>query len=180
MDNGVRSLLGRSWWILMAYGVIAILFGVVAVFQPLTAIAALTWIMGIMALAEGITSLFTLTTAPGGFARGWLMFYGGISVLFGLIAVLDPLSAASALLMLLGFWLVVAGIHRLLLGLRVRRHVPGEGWTVLSGVLALVLGVIFVVSPLSGLEVTAIWIGAIALLYGVVQVMAALRLRRLL
>jgi uncharacterized membrane protein HdeD (DUF308 family) len=164
----------------MAYGVIAILFGVVAVFQPLTAIAALTWIMGIMALAEGITSLFTLTTAPGGFARGWLMFYGGISVLFGLIAVLDPLSAASALLMLLGFWLVVAGIHRLLLGLRVRRHVPGEGWTVLSGVLALVLGVIFVVSPLSGLEVTAIWIGAIALLYGVVQVMAALRLRRLL
>lgn len=180
MAIGARNLLGRSWWILMVYGIIAIVFGIVAVFQPLTAIAALTWIMGIMALAEGITSLFTLATAPGGFARGWLVFYGVVSLLFGLIAVLDPLSAASALLVLLGIWLIVAGVHRLLLGLRVRRHVPGEGWTVLSGVLALILGVIFVVSPLSGLAVTAIWIGVIALLYGVVQVMAALRLRRLL
>lgn len=180
MAIGAGNLLGRSWWILMVYGIIATVFGIVAVFQPLTAIAALTWIMGIMALAEGITSLFTLATAPGGFARGWLVFYGVVSLLFGLIAVLDPLSAASALLVLLGIWLIVAGVHRLLLGLRVRRHVPGEGWTVLSGVLALILGVIFVVSPLSGLAVTAIWIGVIALLYGIVQVMAALRLRRLL
>lgn len=180
MANPTRSLLGRGWWILMAYGIIAIVFGLIAVFQPLTAIAALTWIMGVMALAEGIASLFTLATSSGGFARGWLVFYGVVSILFGLVAIFDPLSTASALLVLLGIWLIVAGVHRLVLGLRVRRHLPGEGWTVLSGVLALLLGIAFVASPLSGLVVTALWIGILALLYGIVQVMAALRLRKLL
>ncbi|WP_158025889.1 MULTISPECIES: DUF308 domain-containing protein [Salinicola] len=185
MTNISRSLIGRSWWILMAFGVIAILFGLLAIFQPLKAVAALTWIMGIMALAEGVTTLFTTATAYRGPGKGWLIFYGGFSVVFGLIAIFDPLSMASALLVLVGIWLVIAGVYRLMMGLRVRRPVPGqgftapgEGWTVLSGILALLLGILLVASPLSGLIVTALWIGIVVLLYGIVQVIAALRVRK--
>ncbi|GHB13840.1 HdeD family acid-resistance protein [Salinicola rhizosphaerae] len=172
-----RSLVGRSWWILMAFGVIAIVFGLIAVFKPLVAIAALTWIMGIMALAEGITTLVTAATYRGA-GKGWLIFYGAFSVLFGLVAIFDPLSMASALLILVGIWLVIAGIYRLMLGLKIRRSAPGEGWTVLSGVLALLLGILLVASPLSGLVVTAIWIGVVALVYGIIQVIAALRVKK--
>ena len=180
-----RSLIGRSWWILMAFGVIAIVFGLIAVFQPLAAIAALTWIMGIMALAEGVSTLFMTATAYRGAGKGWLIGYGVLSILFGLLAIFDPLSMASALLVLVGIWLIIAGVYRLLLGLRIRRPVagqgwaaPGEGWTVLSGVLALLLGILLVVSPLSGLVATALWIGIVALVYGVIQVIAALRVRK--
>jgi len=49
----------------------------------------------------------------------------------------------------------------------------------LSGLLAVVLGVLFALNPLSGLMVTSLWIGAMALVYGVLQVVAAFRLRRL-
>lgn len=178
MATASRSLIGRSWWILMAFGVIAIIFGLIAIFKPLAAIAALTWIMGIMALAEGITTLFMAATAYRGIGKGWLIFYGVFSVLFGLIAVFDPLSMASALLILVGVWLVIAGVYRLMLGLRIRRNAPGEGWTVLSGVLALLLGILLVASPLSGLVATALWIGIVALIYGIVQVIAALRVRK--
>ncbi|WIX32785.1 DUF308 domain-containing protein [Salinicola sp. JS01] len=180
-----RSLIGRSWWILMTFGVIAIVFGLIAVFQPLAAIAALTWIMGIMALAEGVSTLFMTATAYRGAGKGWLIGYGVLSILFGLLAIFDPLSMASALLVLVGIWLIIAGVYRLLLGLRIRRPVagqgwaPGEGWTVLSGVLALLLGILLVVSPLSGLVATALWIGIVALVYGVIQVIAALRVRKM-
>ncbi|WFF41206.1 HdeD family acid-resistance protein [Salinicola endophyticus] len=180
-----RSLIGRSWMILMAFGVVAVIFGAIAIFKPLGAIAALTWIMGIMALAEGISTLVTTTTAYRGAGKGWLIGYGVFSVLFGLLAIFDPLSMASALLVLVGIWLVIAGVFRLLLALRIRRPVPGqgwtapgEGWTVLSGVLALLLGILLIASPLSGLVVTALWIGVVALIYGVIQIIAALRVRK--
>lgn len=178
MASGARGFMGRSWGILMAFGVIAIIFGLFAIFQPLAAIAAMTWIMGIMALAEGVTSLVTLATVPAGTHKRWLVFYGVISVLFGLFAIFNPLSMASALLVLVGLWLIVAGVNRLILGLRVRRGVPGEGWTVLSGAIALLLGIALVVSPLSGLIATALWIGILALLFGIAQTVAALRLRK--
>lgn len=178
MASGARGFMGRSWGILMAFGVIAIIFGLFAIFRPLAAIAAMTWIMGIMALAEGVTSLVTLATVPAGAHKRWLVFYGVISVLFGLFAIFNPLSMASALLVLVGLWLIVAGVNRLILGLRVRRGGPGEGWTVLSGVIALLLGIALVVSPLSGLIATALWIGILALLFGIAQTVAALRLRK--
>ena len=41
------------------------------------------------------------------------------------------------------------------------------------------MGVLFALYPLSGLVVTTLWIGASALIYGVLQVVAAFRLRRL-
>ncbi|WP_157956687.1 HdeD family acid-resistance protein [Salinicola halimionae] len=180
MASGAQGFVGRSWGILMAFGVVAIIFGLFAIFRPLAAIAAMTWIMGIMALAEGVTSLVTLATVPAGARKRWLVFYGVISVLFGLFAIFNPLSMASALLVLVGLWLVVAGVNRLILGLRVRRGVPGEGWTVLSGVIALLLGIALMVSPLSGLIATALWIGILALLFGIAQTVAAWRLRKAL
>ncbi|WP_110685681.1 HdeD family acid-resistance protein [Salinicola aestuarinus] len=173
-----RSLIGRSWGILAALGVIAVIFGLIAIFRPLGAIAALTWIMGLLALAEGVATLYMVATTYQGAGRRWLLAYGVISLLFGLLALFDPLSLASALLVLVGLWLIIAGVYRLLLGLRLRRGVPGEGWTVLSGVLALLLGILLVVSPLSGLVATALWIGIVALLYGIIQIVAALRVKK--
>lgn len=173
-----RSLIGRSWWILMGLGVVTLVFGLVAILRPLAAITALTWIMGILALAEGISTLYAVATSHRGAGKTWFIVYGVFSVLFGLVAIFDPLSLASALLVLVGLWLIVAGIYRLLLGLHIRRNVPGEGWTVLSGVLALLLGLLLVASPVSGLVVTAFWIGVVALVFGVIQVIAALQVRK--
>jgi uncharacterized membrane protein HdeD (DUF308 family) len=44
---------------------------------------------------------------------------------------------------------------------------------------SIALGILFVISPLTGLVVTAWWIGAGALIYGVLQIVAALKLRAL-
>jgi len=48
----------------------------------------------------------------------------------------------------------------------------------LSGVLAVVLGVLFAAYPVAGLLTVAIWIGAAALVYGVLQVIAGVRMHR--
>ncbi len=63
--------------------------------------------------------------------------------------------------------------------LRVRRAIEGEWLVALSGALAIVLGLLFVLSPLAGLAITALWIGVTAVFYGVLQIAAGLRLRKL-
>lgn len=175
----VVSLVARSWWVLLLYGLVALVFCAVAILQPLAAATALAWAIGVMAVVEGVISLVALFGGNSGVSRGWLAVYALASLVFGVLAVINPLATASVLVLLLAVWLIVAGIHRIVFAVRVRRHIQGEWLLILSGVLAIVLGALLVANPLAGVAVTTLWIGIGSLIYGVLQVVVAFRLRRL-
>jgi len=177
--TGLLNALGRSWWVLLLYGVLGVLFGLIAVTRPVAAATALAWALGVMALAEGVVSLFALFDRKVTISKAWLALYALVSIVFGLLTVFNPVATAGMLLLLLAAWLIVAGVYRIVFAIRVRKEIRGEWLIALSGVLAIVLGVLFVRFPVKGLAVTTIWFGAGALVYGVVQIMAAFKVRRL-
>ncbi|MFC3550792.1 HdeD family acid-resistance protein [Lysobacter cavernae] len=179
MNVGLLAGLGRSWWVLVVYGVIAVLFGVAAFAWPGTTAVAIAWAFGVMALAEGVTSVIALFRKDVAISKGWLALYAIASLVFGVLAVLNPVTTAGVLLLFLAAWLLVAGIYRIVFAIRVRKEIEGEWLIALSGVLAIVLGGLFVAYPGAGLLTVALWIGAGALIYGVLQIIAGFRLRKL-
>ena len=86
---------------------------------------------------------------------------------------------AGALLLVFAVWLLVAGILRIMFAIQVRKEIKGEWIIALSGALAIILGVLLLIAPLAGMVVMAIWIGAFAFVYGILQIVAAFRLRQL-
>ncbi|XMM84460.1 DUF308 domain-containing protein [Stenotrophomonas maltophilia] len=173
------SAVGRSWWILLLYGLVALGFGVIAIGWPLSAAMALAWTLGVMAIVEGVISLFALISGGSGASRGWLALYVIASLGFGILAVINPLATASVLVLFLAAWLLVAGIYRIVFAIRVRKQIQGEWLLILSGVLAVVLGLLFAANPYAGVAVTTLWIGIGSLLYGLLQVLVAFKLRKL-
>lgn len=178
MGSVLQHGIGRTGWLLVIYGVISILFGLSALIWPGSTVIALAWAFGVMALAEGIASLFALFQRRGGFSRGWLALYALASIVFGLLAIWHPLAVVNVLLLFLAAWLIVAGVYRIVFAIRVRKEIQGEWLIALSGLLAIALGVLFVAYPVAGLLTVAIWIGAGALIYGVLQLVAGVRLHR--
>jgi uncharacterized membrane protein HdeD (DUF308 family) len=176
---GLLPMIGRSWWVLLLYGILGVIFGLYALARPLSAATAMVWAVGVLALAEGVVSLFAAFSNKIAVSKGWVLLYAALSILFGIMTVANPVSMAGALLLFLAAWLVVAGVYRIIFAIRVRKEIKGEWLIALSGVLSIVLGIMFVVSPLTGLVVTALWIGAGALIYGVLQIVAAFKLRAL-
>jgi uncharacterized membrane protein HdeD (DUF308 family) len=173
------SAVGRSWWILLLYGLVALGFGIIAIGWPMSAAIALAWTLGVMAIVEGVISLLALITGASGASRGWLLLYVVASLGFGVLAEINPLATASVLVLFLAAWLLVAGIYRIVFALRVRKQIQGEWLLILSGVLAIVLGLLFAANPYAGVAVTTLWIGIGSLLYGVLQVLVAFKLRKL-
>lgn len=170
----------RGWWVLLIWGVLAVIFGILAAVSPMVTVVALAVVISLFALVEGLVALFALFLSEPPMSRGWLLFYALVSIVFGVLGLLYPLVLAGALLLVFAVWLLVAGILRILFAIQVRKEIKGEWLIALSGVLAIVLGVLLLVAPLAGLIVMAIWIGAIAFVYGILQIWAALRLRRAL
>ncbi|MBO9665014.1 DUF308 domain-containing protein [Dokdonella sp.] len=179
MHASLVAGLARNWWVIVVYGVIAILFGLYSMVWPGASVIALTWAFGIMALAEGVISAFALFDRNVSISRGWLVLYALVSIGFGLLAIVQPLVVAGALLLLLAAWLIVSGIYRIVFAIRVRKLISDEWLLILSGAIAVLLGCLFAAYPVAGLLTLALWIGVGALIYGVLQVMAGLRLRKL-
>ena len=173
------SAVGRSWWILLLYGLVALGFGIIAIGWPMSAATALAWTLGVMAIVEGVISLFALVSGGSGASRGWLVLFAVASLGFGFLAVINPLATASVLVLFLAAWLLVAGIYRIVFAIRVRSQIQGEWLLVLSGVLAVVLGLLFAANPYAGVAVTTLWVGIGSLLYGLLQVLVAFKLRKL-
>ena len=98
--------------------------------------------------------------------------------MFGLLAIWHPLAVVNVLLIFLAAWLIVAGVYRIMFAIRVRKEITGEWMIALSGVLAILLGVLLAAYPVAGLLTVTIWIGAAALVYGVLQVIAGVRVHK--
>ena len=171
--------IGRNWWVLLLYGIVAIIFGLIAITHPLAAAAALAWGMGILALIEAGINVVALFTKSVSVSKGWLALYTILSFIFGVLALSNPLAMAGAMIFFLAAWLIVAGIYRIIFAIQVRKAIKGEWLLILSGLLAIVLGVLFAINPLSGMLVTTLWIGVCALFYGVFQIYVAFKVRRL-
>lgn len=174
-----RTTVGQSSWIFFLYGIISILFGIGAMMYPLGTAVSLAWAAGIVSLAEGVVSVFALFRKDVAVSKGWIVFYAVASLLFGAVAVSQPVQMAGVLLLMLSAWLIVAGIFRIVFAIRVRHEIEGDWLVGLSGVLAIVLGVLLFMYPIAGQLTVTIWIGAFALVYGVIEIVAGVRLHRL-
>src|SRR5919112_2093239 len=100
-----------SWWALALRGLVAILFGLAALFWPGLILAVLIVLFGAFALVDGVLAVIAAFGSSGrGARRGLLLIEGVVGILFGLVALLWPDLTALALLYIIAFWAILGGI----------------------------------------------------------------------
>lgn len=179
LNQQLRETIGRSWWVILLFGIASALFGVMAMVNPVSAGAGLTWAVGVLAVAEGIVGLIGAFSKNTGVSRGWMVFYALISLVFGVMAIAKPVSMAASIVMVTGVWFIISGVMRVIFAIRVRKEIDKEWLLILGGVLGVVLGLLMLAAPVAGLIVGVIWIGVGALVYGILQIIAAFKVRKL-
>jgi uncharacterized membrane protein HdeD (DUF308 family) len=169
--------LSRNWGWLLALGILMIILGAFAIAAPYGATLAvqfaLGWILVIGGIAEAIHAFM---------ARGWGGFLlellsAILYLVVGVLLLVNPVGGALALTIVLAVFLIVEGIFKIMMAMRVRDH-RGWGWLLASGVLSVILGVlIWAEWPASGLWVIGLLVGIQLLFTGWSLVMLALAAR---
>ncbi len=174
-------VLSSNWWALALRGVAGLIFGLLAFAVPGVTMSVLVWWFGAYALVDGIFALIAAFRGPEGNRRwGALLFEGIAGIVAGIFAFGWTVMTAAVLMYLIAFWAIITGVFEIGAAIRLRRAISGEWALMLMGVLSIVFGILILFAPLMGALVVTLWIGAYALVFGILMLILAFRVRRLL
>ena len=106
----------------------------------------------------------------------WLMLIRGVlAIIFGVIAFAQPVATAQALVWVFGVYAIVEGI--LTIWSALRGESDSRIWYILWGIVSIAAGVIAFVNPLLTALTLVLVIGVWAVITGVLEIGAAIRLR---
>jgi uncharacterized membrane protein HdeD (DUF308 family) len=157
-------------------GVFAVLFGLLTFLIPGITLLTLVLLFGAYAILDGIFDIISAVRAPG---RHWpLVLEGVVGIIIGILTFIWPGITTMVLLYLIAFWAIFTGILEIVAGIRLREVIANEWLLILMGVLSVLFGFLILIFPGAGALAIVIWIGAYALLFGIMLIALAFLLRR--
>jgi len=168
----------HHWWVFLIQGLLAVVFGVLALAQPGITLESLILLFAIWVTADGVLALFSSMAAAEAREPWWpLVFTGILGIGVGIITFKWPGITALALLALISFWSILRGVLEVVTAVRLRQVIEGEFWLGLSGVASILFGVALVVYPAAG-ALAVVWlIGIYAIVFGFTLVMLGFKLK---
>jgi uncharacterized membrane protein HdeD (DUF308 family) len=175
----VAAVARSVWWLVLLRGILAILFGLIALFMPGTALLALVYVFGAYAILDGVTAVAAGIRHRGSESHWvWHIVQGVVSVIAGIVAFVWPGVTVLAILFVIAFWSIVNGIAEIMESFAMRKRSSGSwGWMLAAGIVSVLFGIVLVIQPGAAL-ITLLWfVGAYAVVFGVIIVVWAFRLR---
>jgi len=174
----MASELARNWWLLALRGVIGILFGIGAFVWPGATLAALILVFGAYVFVDGLFAVAAGIGMRRQLSLWWLVVLEGVAgIILGLLTFRSPDITALVLLTLIAAWSIVTGIFEIATALRIRTLIENEWLLIVSGVVSIIFGILLIAQPGAG-EIAIVWlIGAYALIFGILTLMLAFRVR---
>jgi uncharacterized membrane protein HdeD (DUF308 family) len=171
----VREL-GRKWWLLLTFAVITIGFGILLTFRPGHSVHAIAVIFGIWLLILAAIRLIQAIGAKG--ERLGLVVVGLLSLLVALLLLRHTSTTVDVVGFIIGIFWTIGGVSQLFAGFS--DVDGGTNWFgVVLGLISTVIGILCLVYPSLSLSIICVIIGLGLILYGIVELVASLQLRKL-
>lgn len=174
-------MLRRSWWVLMLRGVAAIVFGVLTWMQPAASAAALVLIFGAYVFVDGVLGVFSAIKSRNESRHWWMVLLWGLTgVVFGVLTVINPAITALVLTIYIGVWALITGVVEIVAALRLRKEIEGEWLLVLGGLISVLFGAFVLAQPGAGMMAMLWVIATYAVIFGVLMVLLAFKVKKAL
>jgi uncharacterized membrane protein HdeD (DUF308 family) len=102
---------------------------------------------------------------------------GIVGIVAGIVTFMWPGITAMFLLYLIAFWAILTGVLEIVAGIRLREVMANELLLILMGVISTLFGILIIIFPGAGALAIIIWIGAYAVVFGIILIVLAFRLR---
>ena len=174
IKDEVFGELKKHWAWMLSLGIVMVILGVIGLGMTVLFNEIVVMYFGFLLLFGSGVQLMQAFRAEAWKGRVWHVLIALVYIVGGIIAVTEPVIAGMTLALLIAWTLIVIGVLRLFMALQMR-GANGWLWTLLGGVLSVVLGVMIINEwPQSGLWVIGLFVAIEILFAGWSQIMIAL------
>lgn len=163
------------WWLVLVWGILAVLIGFMLVGSPLVTSFYLIIFMGAYWFVGGIFTLVSLINDREN--MGWRLFLGIISILGGCAIMTYPIYSSllvlTMMVFLVGFWGLLIGATKLFEAIKF--HDAGAG---ILGVLSIIFGMILLIYPYAAAYSLPLVVGFIAIFAGFCAVFVSFQIKK--
>jgi uncharacterized membrane protein HdeD (DUF308 family) len=176
--ESMLSRAGRAWIWILTFGLLTAAFGVVALVWPASTVLVIAILFAAQLVVGSVFQFVAAFAIPGesGWLRALTALLAIISFALGIFLLGHVILSVLLLALLLGIYWIMHGVVQLFVAVG-HSALPGRGWTIVGGVLSIATGVITVVVPGISLLALTIVLGAWLVVYGIVLIGSAIRLR---
>jgi uncharacterized membrane protein HdeD (DUF308 family) len=115
--DGVFSAIGSlqhrekdGWWIMMLIGALGIAVGAYALFNPMVSVLAFVYLVAFQAILLGVFLLMLGYKVRKATSREWILYLtGALSILFGIVVVVNPAAGGLSITYVIASWAIVIG-----------------------------------------------------------------------
>ncbi len=164
----------RNWGWILVWGLALVLLGMMAMSAAVfTTLLSVIFLGGVL-LASGMIMLvntFQYWLHKPGFLSHFLVSL--LYIVGGLLLMFTPIPAAYSLTVIMAVFFIVVGFFRIIFS--AAYQLPGWGWSFLSGLIALLLGIMILVQlPSSGFFIIGLFVGIDLFIWGFAFIMLSL------
>ena len=194
-DAAIVKEVAKHWGLLLTFGVISVLLGIAALIWTAAVTVAIAFLFVAWLIIAGIYEIVKAFTVHrvSGWVRALYIITGVLSIILAFLALTfgglnesadqapqvhgAAIGSAYIFAIFIGFAWFFSGIMQLI-GAIENKNAPGRGWAMTSAILSIIAGLILVFSPHAILVV--VWVGGVfTIIYGIVEIIQALRLRKI-
>ncbi len=179
MTQSTSSNLARhaSTWSI-AWGVLLIIFGMLAIGSPFLAALAVNGFIAWLIVLAGVVHLILAFHAHGAGSMIWKVLVGLAYLFFGGYLIMHPVLGVATLTLLLASLFLIEGILNVVLFFKMR-SVGGSSWVLVDGIITLLLGLmIYMQWPSSSAWAIGTLVGVSMIISGLTRVMLSLATRK--
>lgn len=123
--NIVGSLQHREkdgWWLMLLIGILGLVVGGYALLNPPVSMMAFIYLVAFQAILLGVFLAMLGYKVRAATSREWILYLmGALSILFGILVVVNPLAGSLSIVYMIASWALVIGVLKVIFAFKVKK-----------------------------------------------------------
>ena len=162
----------------IALDFIFIALGIFLIANPAVGLESTLVLIGIILIVSGILAIIKYITNEHNFFKLELI-YGILSFIAGLFAIYKPFDVATLITVIIGIWLVITSVVKLVMAIEFRK-LKGSTWAfdLTVAILTILLGAMLLINPFKGYMVLSSYAGVMLMIYSSIDIVEQFFIRK--
>ncbi|NQT78179.1 MAG: DUF308 domain-containing protein [Bacteroidetes bacterium] len=167
----MKTNLQKNWWVLSVNGILAVLFGGLALFATETMLLSISMYFGLLVLVGGVLLLLGAFDQRKKKKNYSLMFTEGlISIVLGILIMIYPNQTLKLFLIFIGVWALLLGIFKIYIAIAMGKIMEYRYVMIIGGILLIGISFMLLLNPAYVAGLVLQIVGAIFVVLGIMLI----------